>query len=80
MPMDRKPFWWRLGELSGKMSDSTQASQPLPGILDFGDAGVGVLPEVEEFLIMLSGLCFLPLLLGDLPQHIMSPGVDIAVK
>jgi hypothetical protein len=27
--------------------------QPLPGILDFGEAGVGVLPEVEEFLVLL---------------------------
>ena len=26
-----------------------QPGQPLPGILNFGQAGVGVFPEVEEF-------------------------------
>ena len=30
-----------------------QPRQPLPGILDFGLAGVGVLPEVEELYAVL---------------------------
>jgi len=44
--------------------------QPLPGILDFGPAGVGVFPEVEEFGVVLYGFLFLPLLFIDLPQHV----------
>jgi hypothetical protein len=32
-----------------------QPSQPLPGILNFGEAGVGVFPEVEEFVIVFAG-------------------------
>jgi hypothetical protein len=32
---------------------SLQPRQPVPGILGFGQAGVGVLPEVEDALILL---------------------------
>ena len=35
-----------------------QPSQPLPGIRNLGQAGVGVLPEVEEFPIVLGGRDF----------------------
>jgi hypothetical protein len=33
-----------------------QSLQLLPGILDFGQARVGVLPEVEDTLVLLRGL------------------------
>jgi len=32
-----------------------QPSQPLAGILNFREAGIGVIPEIEEFFIMLYG-------------------------
>jgi hypothetical protein len=33
-----------------------QPRQPIPGVLDFGQAGVGVFPEVEDTLVLLRGL------------------------
>jgi len=38
-----------------------QISQPLPGILEFREAGSGVLPNVKEFLIILYGFTYLAL-------------------
>jgi hypothetical protein len=32
-----------------------QPRQPLPGILNHGNTGIGVFPEVEEFLAMRDG-------------------------
>lgn len=39
-------------------------------------AGVGVFPEVEELAVVLAGTGLIPLLLGDLPEHIECPGID----
>jgi hypothetical protein len=47
-----------------------ESRQAFLGVLDLGNAGVGVLPEVEEFLVMLPCLYLIPLLLGDLPYII----------
>ena len=35
------------GETASEELMALQPSQPLPGVLDFGKAGVGVFPEVE---------------------------------
>jgi hypothetical protein len=35
------------------LQPALQPRQPLPGIFKLGEAGVGVLPEVEEFLVIL---------------------------
>jgi len=39
-----------------------QPSQPLSGILSFRNIRISVLPEVEEFLVMLYGFAFPALL------------------
>jgi hypothetical protein len=39
-----------------------QPRQSLPGIFDFGEAGVGVLREVEEFLVVVYNFAFVALL------------------
>jgi hypothetical protein len=36
-----------------QLLSALQPGQSLPGVLDFGLAGVGVLPEVEEFVVLL---------------------------
>ena len=41
------------------------SGQPLPGVIDFGQVGVGVFPEVKESPIIFGGLglqtfCFIP--------------------
>ena len=41
--------------LSINKSRAIQPGQPLPGVLDFGQAGVGILPKVKESLLMLFG-------------------------
>ena len=49
-----------------------QPRQPLPGILDFGQAGVGVFPEVEEALELYCRFSPFPLRLaidGDRLKH-----------
>jgi len=45
---------------------------------DIGNAGVGVLPQGEELLVILAGLGFVAEFLVDQPQPIEAPGVDIA--
>ena len=35
-----------------------QSRHPFPRIRHFGEAGIGVLPEVEEFLVVLDGSVF----------------------
>jgi hypothetical protein len=41
--------------LKKKESFYPQPSQPLPGILNFSNTRVSILPEGEEFLVMLYG-------------------------
>jgi hypothetical protein len=55
-----------------------QSRQPLPGILDLGEAGVSFLPKVEEFPIMLDFFCIIASPLGDLSQRVEALGVDVA--
>jgi hypothetical protein len=40
---------------AGSQSAALQPVHPLPGILNLGQAGVGVLPEFEEFAVVLAG-------------------------
>jgi hypothetical protein len=41
------------GSPAGSAGDSAQTRQPLPGVLDFGLARVGVLLEGEKFAVIL---------------------------
>ena len=50
------------------------------GVLDFGLAGVGVLPEVEKFLVIFARLEFIALLLGDFSEHVEAFRVDIPIN
>jgi len=43
-----------------------QAGKAFPGIPDFAEAGIGVLPKLEEFAEILYGLGLLPFLFEDL--------------
>ena len=60
-------------------STALHSSQPLLRIFHFREAGIGVFPEVEEFLIVLDGFGFIALLLVDFAQHIEGFGVYVAV-
>jgi hypothetical protein len=46
------------------------------GVLDFGDARVGVLPEVEEAAVVPAGFVLHAFLLIKLPQVVIEPGID----
>jgi len=48
-----------------RISATPQPGQPLLGILNFGQAWVGVLPEVEEFAVAIAGLSYSSYLLTD---------------
>src|SRR4030042_2306307 len=56
-----------------------EARQPLPGILDFGPAGVGIFPEIEEFPVLLGGFGFLSLLFAYFSKLVIGLSIDIAV-
>ena len=48
------------------------------GVVDFGLAGIGVLPEVEEFAVVLDRALLILLILRDLPQPIKAFGIQVA--
>lgn len=58
---------------------SQEASQLLLRILNLSNTRVSILPEVEEFLIMLYGFGFIALLFVNLTQHVEAFGIDITV-
>jgi hypothetical protein len=53
-----------------------QRRHPLPGILDLGQPGIGVLPEVEEALVLLNRLRLQAILLIQLGKAVMILGMD----
>jgi hypothetical protein len=55
-----------------------QPGQPLPGVLDFGQAGIRVLPEVEEFLVVPARPGFVSQLLVDQADMVEAPRVKVA--
>ncbi len=58
---------------------SQEASQPLSGILNFTNTRVSVLPEIEEFLVMLYGFTLPAFLLINLAEHVKGFGIDVAI-
>jgi len=65
------------GELENKFRLS-EGGETASGILDFGLAGVGVFPEVEEALVIGGRFFSLPRFLINLTQHKEAFGVDIS--
>ena len=55
-----------------------QPRQPLPRIVNFGEAGIGVFPKGEESFVKLDGFGCVALLFMDLAQHVEGFGVDVA--
>ena len=72
----------RSGALDGAPTRQTELSVPpqrgqaLAGVLDFGQTRVGVLPEIEEFPILLPGLDLLPFFLIDAAQPVVKQRMD----
>jgi hypothetical protein len=56
-----------------------EPSQPFLGIFQFRNPWVGVLPEVEEFLIVLNSLGPVTLLFRNLAEYVKGPGVDVTL-
>jgi hypothetical protein len=56
-----------------------QPSQHLSGIINFGLAGVGILPEIEEFLVAAAGFGLHTVLLIDRPQPVIALGIGFAI-
>ncbi len=56
-----------------------EASQPLLRVLNLSYSRISILPEVEEFLIMLDGFAFPAFLLINLAQHVEALGIDVAI-
>ncbi len=54
-------------------------SQPLPRILHLSYPRVSVLPQVEEFFVVLNGLTFKVFLFIDFAEHVEGFGVDVAI-
>ena len=42
-----------------------EVRQSFPGIFDFGEAGIGVLPQFQESVVILDGPLLLPFLFKD---------------
>jgi hypothetical protein len=66
--------------LEKKVGLSLQVGQSLFGILDFGYAGVGVLPQLEEFAVVGLGFSFVPFLLVHFSQAVIIQRVDEATN
>ena len=63
----RCPNWW---------SAARQPGKPLPGILDFGKAGVGGFPQAKELAVAFSRLGLQALLLVQEAQPVMAFRMD----
>ena len=72
-----KPGFW--GLWLPPASIALQPSQPLLRILNLSNTRISVFPGVEEFLVMLYGFGFVPLLLVNLTEHVEALGVDVAI-
>jgi len=53
-----KPGFARINAWLPLASIAFQSSQPLFGIFDFRESGIGVFPEGEEFCLVLDGFGF----------------------
>jgi tRNA A-37 threonylcarbamoyl transferase component Bud32 len=63
-------------DTSGTSSFLSQLGQAAPGVLDFGEAGIGVFPKVEEFQVLGFGLRDLSRSLIQKAQAVMVEGMD----
>jgi len=77
--IDCAQFVLTCGGAPNWLSAAHQPGQPLPGIINLGNTGVGVLPEVQELVIVFAGLGSVAQLLVDLAEMVEAPGIEVAI-